>query len=512
MDFVSSLGALVLDHRFRRLTEALLKAADDVYERRRLDFRARWASTYKLLATHDSLPVTEVAVRLRLTHPAVIAIAGDMERAGLVAGFADPTDGRRRLLSLTAKGHALHGELRTVWRELAIVQAARFQKAGCDILQVLSDVEEGLAESSIADEVIRRVERSAARRHAYSRGRLAIAVILTLVGVGLGACSSPGRGGAGPVVAAGAPVDVMSETIVAAVSDSLVGGYIYEPVARATFDSLRTLLRRGDLSFLADTTTFMSRLNAALLHLTNDRHLRVRHGSASPTNGPVRVRRPAASPSSATSDSGLRRVRGGGQRVFAEARVLNGNIGYLDMRGFPEEPGAVVVLDSLMTMLRGVDGLIIDLGRNGGGGPTIVRRLSRYLFDRPVHLVSTFARGMSAPSERWTDETVPGTVLSRIPVMLLTSHRTFSAAESFAFGLKVNGRVTIVGERTGGGGHFGRIVSLPGGFSMFLPVGRTYDPRTNAGWEATGIAPDVEVDYDRALSVALERLKASVSR
>ena len=39
---------------------------------------------------------------------------------------------------------------------------------------------------------------------------------------------------------------------------------------------------------------------------------------------------------------------------------------------------------------------------------------------------------------------------------------------------------------------------------MFLPRGRTYDPRTDNGWEATGIQPDVRVPYDRALETALE--------
>jgi C-terminal processing protease CtpA/Prc len=90
-----------------------------------------------------------------------------------------------------------------------------------------------------------------------------------------------------------------------------------------------------------------------------------------------------------------------------------------------------------------------------------------------------------------------------VPVYILTSRRTFSAAESFTFGLRVNHRVTIVGERTGGGGHFGNFVQLPGGFYMFVPRGRTYDPETNEGWEAEGIKPDVEVSYDQALKTAI---------
>ena len=105
--------------------------------------------------------------------------------------------------------------------------------------------------------------------------------------------------------------------------------------------------------------------------------------------------------------------------------------------------------------------------------------------------------------ERWTTERVGGKRLTDVPVYILTSRRTFSAAESFAFGLRANNRVMVVGERTGGGGHFGNFVQLPGGYYMFVPRGRTYDPKTNVGWEAEGIKPDVEVKYDEALQTAI---------
>jgi C-terminal processing protease CtpA/Prc len=95
-----------------------------------------------------------------------------------------------------------------------------------------------------------------------------------------------------------------------------------------------------------------------------------------------------------------------------------------------------------------------------------------------------------------------------VPVYLLTSRRTISAAESFAFGLRIKRQVTIVGEPTAGGGHFGEFVQLPGGYLMFLPRGRTYNPRTNEGWEASGLRPDVQVPAARALSRALELIRS----
>jgi C-terminal processing protease CtpA/Prc len=90
-------------------------------------------------------------------------------------------------------------------------------------------------------------------------------------------------------------------------------------------------------------------------------------------------------------------------------------------------------------------------------------------------------------------------------VFYLTSSRTFSAAEHLAFAFKRTGRAVLVGERTGGGNHFGGWESLGDGLAAFIPIGRTCDPVTGADWEGVGVAPDVAVPAVRALDEALRR-------
>ncbi len=77
----------------------------------------------------------------------------------------------------------------------------------------------------------------------------------------------------------------------------------------------------------------------------------------------------------------------------------------------------------------------------------------------------------------------------------------------FALGLRVNGRALLVGERTGGGGHFVQgFRLLPHGFQMLLPVGRNLDPRTGESWEGAGLVPDVAVNPEQALQAAIGHL------
>jgi C-terminal processing protease CtpA/Prc len=73
---------------------------------------------------------------------------------------------------------------------------------------------------------------------------------------------------------------------------------------------------------------------------------------------------------------------------------------------------------------------------------------------------------------------------------------------AFIFGLLINERVTIVGEKTGGGGNFGGTVSLTGGFDVWLPVGTAFNPATGKGWESEGIWPHLPMAAEKALEGA----------
>ena len=88
---------------------------------------------------------------------------------------------------------------------------------------------------------------------------------------------------------------------------------------------------------------------------------------------------------------------------------------------------------------------------------------------------------------------------------MLTSRRTGSAAEHFALSLKRTGRATLIGEPTAGAGHYGGMMDLGAGYSAFIPVGRTFDPDNDQGWEGTGVSPNVAVPADQALDEALRR-------
>jgi C-terminal processing protease CtpA/Prc len=156
-----------------------------------------------------------------------------------------------------------------------------------------------------------------------------------------------------------------------------------------------------------------------------------------------------------------------------------------------------------MNLLAHTDALIIDLRKNTGGSPTMIALLSTFLFGpEPVHLNSFYDRSGDKTSQTWTLPYVPGQRTPDKPVFVLTSNRTFSAAEEFTYNLKNLKRATIIGEKTGGGAHPGGDISVTPHFRVFVPVGRAINPISGTNWEGTGIEPDIAVPEAGALDYA----------
>lgn len=93
---------------------------------------------------------------------------------------------------------------------------------------------------------------------------------------------------------------------------------------------------------------------------------------------------------------------------------------------------------------------------------------------------------------------------------ILTSSRTFSAAEEFTYNMKNLKRATLVGETTGGGAHPGGDRIVNDYFLVWVPSGRAVNPISKTNWEGKGIEPHISVPREKALdkahSTALEKL------
>ena len=259
----------------------------------------------------------------------------------------------------------------------------------------------------------------------------------------------------------------MARAIARATAEAVEENYVFPEIGRDIASRVRAKVEASGYDALPAGEELARALTADLQAVNGDKHLRVR---AKP---PERLA-----------------LQGNG---VARAEILPGGVGYVDFRHFPPRAVAEEALQAAMTRVAGARALIIDLRRHRGGAER-------------VHLNSLHYRGTGRAQEFHTDPTLPGPRFGpNKPVFLLTSSRTFSAGEEFAYNLQTRQRARLIGETTGGGANPGRSHPLPGGFSVFVSNGRAVNPVTGTNWEGVGVKPEIATPAAEAFGVAYEK-------
>jgi len=182
---------------------------------------------------------------------------------------------------------------------------------------------------------------------------------------------------------------------------------------------------------------------------------------------------------------------------------LDDKVGYLDIRRFNTPSIARDMVVSAMNLLKNAQAVIIDIRKNRGGSTDILPLLCSYFFEYPTQLNSDYYSQYDLTIENWTEENDTGIRLINVPLYILTSRETFSAAESFAYDMKVWKRAVIIGDSTGGGAHSVDLFKIGDRFEMYMSTVRSFNPLTQSDWEGTGVIPDILVPAAFALDTAL---------
>lgn len=195
---------------------------------------------------------------------------------------------------------------------------------------------------------------------------------------------------------------------------------------------------------------------------------------------------------------------------FVRVDRLAGNIGYIQLIGFPPGEQIKPMADKAMAMVADSRALILDLRQNFGGDETGVAYMVSFFVagPAPTHVNDLIWRDAGTRTTRTESTFTSPTPVKYLgkPVYVLTARTTFSAGEELAYDLQALKRAVIVGEPTGGGANPGDLMPLGGDFNMFVPTGRAQNPITGTNWEGKGVAPDLAVAPVEALQAALQRL------
>jgi Peptidase family S41 len=315
----------------------------------------------------------------------------------------------------------------------------------------------------------------------------ALAVALVFAAVEAGA-AAPAPGAA----------DDPARAVAAGAGAKLVESYVYPARARAAADTLARNAAAGAYDGLREAA-LATRLTDDVYAVLHDKHVRLRYSADTEPPEPSRH----ATPGPAVRAAQLQRAR---QIGYGLGRVahLPGNVGYLDVRGFPDANDELdAVFDGAVNSIAYSDAIVLDLRRNHGGSPDSVARLLSHFFAPKTHLNDFVGRGDGDPNvvESTYTETVPGPRITA-PLYVLISGETFSGGEECAYDVQALRRGTLIGAATGGGANPGEMRRIDDHFLIFVPTERARNPVTKTNWEGAGVKPDVEVPRERALVTA----------
>lgn len=192
------------------------------------------------------------------------------------------------------------------------------------------------------------------------------------------------------------------------------------------------------------------------------------------------------------------------------ARMLPDQVGYLQLRGFPE-PSVVERVRDSVAQLHEEDAraLVLDLRGNSGGRLDVGRRLLN-LFLSGGALYQQITRDGAVQ----ITEAQAGQEVVDLPLVVLVDTGTASMGEIFASALQEHGAAVLIGEITAGSVAAGQVYPLADGSALQVTV---MEIRSGQGrpLNGVGVAPDVVVSNsleelrlgrDAQLEAALEYL------
>jgi hypothetical protein len=281
--------------------------------------------------------------------------------------------------------------------------------------------------------------------------------------------------------------------VIHAVLEQIGQKYAFPDVGQRIVTELGVKVDRGDYDAVTTALDLVPRINRDLRAIAHDNHLNFGYtaDAADPnTDEDSPELRDKARLLAAKSNFGINQVE-----------CLPGNIGYIDYRKFHDPAFGAEPLASAFSLVANTRALIIDLRNNTGGdlyGPSFLA--SYFVRPAPVKFSELYFRTDNGVRQLWTLAYVPGPRYLGRPVYILTSAKTFSAAEGFSHGMQHLHLASIVGQKTRGGANPAVWIVIDPHFAVQVPIGHPAD--LESSWEGVGVTPDVAVASDLALDTA----------
>ncbi len=180
-------------------------------------------------------------------------------------------------------------------------------------------------------------------------------------------------------------------------------------------------------------------------------------------------------------------------------KILEDNIGYMYFGSFSSGVGNGN-MDEILSYFAACNGIIIDVRDNSGGDLTYVSTIaSRFTNEKILtgyicHKTGKGHSDFSDPVAIYLDPS--NSIRWQKKAAVLTNRHCYSATNDFVNTMRLLPNITLIGDKTGGGGGLPFSSELPNGWSVRFSASPNFDPQMNH--IESGIDPDIKVDMTKA--------------
>ena len=200
--------------------------------------------------------------------------------------------------------------------------------------------------------------------------------------------------------------------------------------------------------------------------------------------------------------------------------MISDDIAYFRLYNFNASAPQLFYQASFSALLKGANGVILDLRNNSGGFLEVANNVASWFLERGDVIVREKFR---SGDEKLFRVSGPN-ALAKVPTVVLVNGGSASASEIVAGALRDNRDIKLVGEKTFGKGTVQEVETLRDGSSIKISVAEWLTPAGHQ-IDSVGLEPDVEIEFteediengvdpqfDRALEILQEEIAKSSRR
>ncbi|MDP9955466.1 archaellum component FlaF (FlaF/FlaG flagellin family) [Epilithonimonas hungarica] len=290
--------------------------------------------------------------------------------------------------------------------------------------------------------------------------------------------------------------------VVNSICNSLTNNYVFPDKAKVMSDLLKQQNQNNIFSSITDPNQFANEIQKTLRSVNKDNHLRIEYNPRLEKDI-IKFLENKKGSNAILADQIKKDEKQ--NFYFKKLEILPSNIGYIEFTNFAvSSPSTRKTVHSAMQFISHTDGLIIDLRNNFGGNGKMSEEILSYFFPVKTYTGKTYNRIENKWSNSYVEnkKEITNGLKLKMPLYILISNRTFSAAESFAYTLQSMKKAVIIGNTSRGGAHATRSFSIGNGFVAFIPYLRGENVTTKTDWDGVGVIPDIRTEDNNCILTA----------